>query len=264
MGGLMHRVWRILPGLLVAGLVLAPGWGRTEQDHSLYQVSSVAALLAGVYDGSVRVGELKRHGDFGLGTFEGLDGEMIMLDGVCYQALVSGDVREAPDSAMTPFAAVAFFRPRASVEIRPVASLQDLGAVVKNLLPDVNRFYAFRLSGTLDMVKVRSVPKQKRPYPPLAEAVEEQQVFTAEGVAGDLVGIYCPPAAAGLNVVGSHVHFIDAARKRGGHVLDLRADALTLDVAPLDGLRAALPRSDEYEGAELCGDREEGLQRIER
>jgi acetolactate decarboxylase len=31
------------------------------------------------------VRELLRHGDFGLGTFNRLDGEMLVNDGVCYQ-----------------------------------------------------------------------------------------------------------------------------------------------------------------------------------
>src|SRR5271166_6003327 len=82
-----------------------------EMDHStLFQVSTSTALVQGVYDGVVTIGELKQHGDFGLGTFDGLDGEMLALDGHFYQVRGSGGVTEAGDDARAPFAVVTVFR----------------------------------------------------------------------------------------------------------------------------------------------------------
>lgn len=52
-----------------------------SSDDILYQVSTINALLEGIYDGDTSYGELKQHGDFGIGTFSGLDGGMIELDG---------------------------------------------------------------------------------------------------------------------------------------------------------------------------------------
>ena len=49
--------------------------------HTLFQVSTSAALVEGLYQGSVRVSRLLRHGDFGVGTFVDLDGEMVVLEG---------------------------------------------------------------------------------------------------------------------------------------------------------------------------------------
>ena len=62
-------------------------------DHStLFQVSTTGALVQGVYNEAVTVGGLRTHGDFGLGTFEGLDGEMVVLDGKFYQAHADGSI----------------------------------------------------------------------------------------------------------------------------------------------------------------------------
>ena len=49
--------------------------------HTLYQVSTATALVEGIYQGAVRVATLREHGDLGLGTFENLDGEMVIVDG---------------------------------------------------------------------------------------------------------------------------------------------------------------------------------------
>ena len=38
--------------------------------HTLYHVSTATALVEGIYQGAVRVGTLREHDDFGLGTFE--------------------------------------------------------------------------------------------------------------------------------------------------------------------------------------------------
>ena len=57
------------------------------EHHTLYQVSTSAALVQGVYQGCVTVGKIKEHGNFGLGTYDELDGEGLMLDGHVYQAL---------------------------------------------------------------------------------------------------------------------------------------------------------------------------------
>ena len=65
--------------------------------------------MAGLYGGTMTVGELLEHGDLGLGTLDSIDGELIVLDGKAYQAKGSGDqpeiVEVSPD-ALIPYAAV--------------------------------------------------------------------------------------------------------------------------------------------------------------
>jgi acetolactate decarboxylase len=77
--------------------------------HSLYQVSTATALVEGVYQGAVQVSTLREHGDLGLGTFEGLDGEMVIVDGHVFQVSSDGSVREVQDDVLSPFAAVTAF-----------------------------------------------------------------------------------------------------------------------------------------------------------
>ncbi|MCP8318695.1 MAG: acetolactate decarboxylase, partial [Candidatus Methylarchaceae archaeon HK01B] len=80
-----------------------------ENDDILFQTSTISALLEGAYDGNMTYGELKKHGDFGLGTFNGLDGEMAGLDGTFYQVKDDGIAYPVDDSIKTPFALVTFF-----------------------------------------------------------------------------------------------------------------------------------------------------------
>lgn len=65
--------------------------------------------MAGLYGGTMTVGELLEHGDLGLGTLDSIDGELIVLDGKAYQAKGSGEqpeiVEVSPD-ALIPYAAV--------------------------------------------------------------------------------------------------------------------------------------------------------------
>src|SRR5580692_5773632 len=77
--------------------------------HTLFQVSTSGALVAGVYSGAVSVKSLLQHGDIGLGTFANLDGEMVVLDGHAFQVQGSGRVFEAPANARVPFAVVTKF-----------------------------------------------------------------------------------------------------------------------------------------------------------
>src|SRR5271167_2329824 len=79
--------------------------------HTLYQVSTATALVEGIYQGAVRVGTLREHGDLGLGTFEDLDGEMVVVDGQFFQVRSDGSVRECGDDVLSPFAAVTRFAP---------------------------------------------------------------------------------------------------------------------------------------------------------
>ena len=74
-----------------------------------YQVSTLQALALGFSKSVITVKELLRHGDMGLGTFEDVDGEMIVLDGKCYRAKNDGNVVPAEDERGVPFASVCCF-----------------------------------------------------------------------------------------------------------------------------------------------------------
>jgi alpha-acetolactate decarboxylase len=108
-------------------------------DHAtLFQVSTTGALVQGVYKGAVTIGELKNHGDFGLGTFEGLDGEMVALDGKFYQVHSDGRITEPPDAAPVPFACVTNFHPLRRVHLGKGHLLGCSGAELEAKMEDLD------------------------------------------------------------------------------------------------------------------------------
>lgn len=129
-------------------------------------------MLAGFYDGHLIISRLTKHGNLGLGTFNALDGEMVVLDGQVYQVRVDGKVIPAEGQVKTPFAVVTFFSAKQFLPLKKAGSLGELARVLNEALPTPNIFYAVKLEGRFSKVTARSVPKQTRPYPPLAKAVE--------------------------------------------------------------------------------------------
>ena len=237
----------------------------TDNSKVFFQASTINALLAGVYDGDLTFAELERHGNFGLGTVNGLDGEMIGLDGKFYQIKTDGKAYLIPDSVKTPFAETVFFRPDTVFRPgRPLENLDSLENFLKTLLPSKNIFYAFRIEGSFPYMKTRSVPRQEKPYPPLAQVVTHQSVFTFRDVKGTLVGFWCPGFVKGLNVPGFHFHFITADRKAGGHVLDCRLNRAKVKMALLSVFQMALPRTQTFYHVSLSRSRQTELNKVEK
>lgn len=235
-------------------------------DHeTLYQVSTIDALLQGVDDGVQTIGELKRHGDFGIGTFHALDGEMTVLDGVVYQAKADGKIYAVSDSQTTPFATVTYFSKDRSATTRAPMNLTIFTSEMEKELPTGNMIYAVRMHGTFPSVKVRAIPAQKKPYPTLAEASKNQSVYTYTDTTGTVVGFYTPVFVKGINVPGYHLHYISDDHTQGGHILDLTVPAGTAveyDVTP--GFAMALPTSGDFTGVDLSQDRSKELAMVEK
>jgi acetolactate decarboxylase len=207
--------------------------------HTLFQTSTIDALLDGNYDGDVSFAELRERGDFGLGTLDALDGEMISLDGSFYQIRSDGAVKPIDGRTKTPFAVVTFFEPNMSRTLDGT-DLAGLCARVDRLF-DASVCCAVRVDGCFEYVKTRSVPRQHRPYPPLVEVVKNQPVFELRDLRGSLVGFRFPDYAQGLNVAGYHFHFISADRSSGGHVLECRLTEGELRIDREADLRVELP-----------------------
>jgi acetolactate decarboxylase len=60
---------------LITGLLMTFTFCAQAQDNRdlLYQVSTIDALLSGIYDSVATVGDVLNHGGFGLGTFDAVD-----------------------------------------------------------------------------------------------------------------------------------------------------------------------------------------------
>ncbi len=247
----------IATALMIAGC--SPGPADRE---TLYQTSTIAALMAGAYDGRTTCGQLAARGDFGLGTFNALDGEMVVLDGVVYQARVDGQVSRAGDAVRTPFAVVTFFDADATLTVVGPIAQPQLRSQVDSLLARPNLPYAVRIDGLFKRVTVRSVPRQDRPYPGLAEVIKDQAVFELHDVRGTVIGFALPQALGSLNVVGHHWHFLTADRGAGGHVLDLVADKVTISIDDCDSLYVAFDAAGEFTRADLTPPDPDVLHRI--
>jgi acetolactate decarboxylase len=212
-----------------------------HEAHVLFQASTIGALLDGAYDGDLSFAELAGQGDLGLGTLNGLDGEMIALDGDFYRADVEGRVNLVAPAERTPFAVVTRFEPAIEAEIGGPLSHRDLLARLDELIPAGSASCAVRLDGTFERVRARSVPRQQPPYRPLTEVVAEQHEFELAGVEGTMLGFRFPSYVEGIEVAGYHLHFIDAARERGGHVLDSRVVRVRARLDPSNDLHVELP-----------------------
>ena len=230
----------------------------------LYQVSTIDALLQGVFDGILPVSEIETHGDFGIGTFDGLEGEMLALDGSYYQIKSDGIAYLVSGETTTPFATVTHFENDENFWIEEPANLTELQAIIDLKLPSENLFYAVKVDGNLSYVKARSVPRQEKPYPKLADAVATQSVFEFENVSGTLVGFRTPEYVKGVNVPGYHLHFITADRSAGGHVLDLEIEngEATLDITRV--FLMELPDSGDFYNVELGQDLQSDMEKVEK
>ena len=255
---------RTLVLALCLALCLTAGVLHAAEPGRLFQTSTLQALMAGVYDGDLTFQALARHGDFGLGTFEALDGEMIALDGTFYQIKADGRVYPVAGAMKTPFAAVTFFKAGKTHMIEMPLTYQQLLDYVDRLLPSPNLPYAIRVEGLFTAVKTRSIPRQQKPYPPLAAAAKKQAVFELANVKGVIVAFRYPAYLAGVNMSGYHCHFITADRRAGGHLLDCRVEGATVAVDAPPNFYLRLPDSQEFLKSDLTGDRRHELEKVER
>jgi acetolactate decarboxylase len=241
-------------GESVAQIVLSALADALEVERpTLFQVSNATALTQGVFDGAVTIHDLKEHGDFGLGTFDGLDGEMIALEGAFYRADTGGNITLADDAALAPFAVITEFPDAPPLPLPAIASFADLTARLDAHRPSDNLFYAVRLDGHFARIKARSIARQPEGST-LAEAAAGQSEFTFTNVEATLVGFWTPAYAGAINVAGWHVHALTADRRHGGHVLDVAGDHLAVSLAELADVRLAIPETAEFLEADLTQD----------
>jgi acetolactate decarboxylase len=227
------------------------------------QVSVINALMIGRYGGVMSIPELLRYGDFGVGTLDHLDGELIVLDGRAYQVRGDGVVVEVDSDRSTPFAIVTPFEKDWEFPCPRVGSLSDLEARLDDALGPKNNFLAIRIDGRFASITLRSVHRQEPPYRPLAEVAKGQSVWTHEEVSGTLVGVRCPAWVGGMNVPGYHWHFLSDDRKIGGHVLDCRVREGRVQYDVCRDWLIKLDGSAEFNGANLGEDLSHDLRRVE-
>jgi acetolactate decarboxylase len=227
---------------------------RREQPRrptTLYQTSLMSALLAGVYDGETTVGELLTHGDFGLGTFDHLDGELVIVDGSAYHLHSDGTATTASTDEVTPFAAVIPFEADITFPLDGICTRKQLVGEIERHLPSANLMYGIRIDALFRSVTSRTVKEQHRPYPPFTEVANDEVIATAAPTIGTIAGFRMPSFEEGISVAGYHLHYVSNDREVGGHNLDFTAAEGTVSVCVISDMHLQLPRTAPFLTADL-------------
>jgi acetolactate decarboxylase len=218
---------------------------------TLFQRSTIGALLAGIFDGDETVGELLKRGDFGLGTFNALDGEMVILDGTCYHMRSDGSVELADSDNHTPFAAVTRFTAEHRFTVDAPTTRADLSRRIDDAARSTNITLAVRITGRFSSITTRTVSAQTKPYPSLEEASRNETEIELRDVDGTLVGFRTPEFEHSIGVAGYHLHFLDDSRTRGGHMLDFAVTRGQVELMELTEIHLSLPTSGAFLTADL-------------
>ena len=225
-----------------------------QVSHStLYQVSTATALVEGIYQGAVRVRTLREHGDLGLGTFENLDGEMMIVDEHFFQARSDGSVKEVDDDVLCPFAVVTRFAPDSAIVLQKCPDLAHLVGQFDQLRHTDNFFFALRVEGHFSYVRTRAMCRTEEGVP-LVQAAAVQPEFEFHDIPGTLVGFWTPEYAKTFNVPGYHLHFLSEDHQSGGHLLECAGSELRLQIQREGDYHVALPETEDFVKADLRRD----------
>ena len=209
---------------------------KGRQPDNLFQISTLNKLLLGEFEGKASFREVMRHGDFGLGTFAALDGEMVAVDGEFYQIRDDGIATLVSKEQLTPFVTVSFFTADDVFRIDDEISCTELYSLLQDRFDSNQSPYAIKISGYFEMLTTRSVPAQKQPYPSLIDALLEQVKFDLTQVDARLAGFWFPDEFADINVAGFHFHAI-TEQLTGGHVLDCMAHGVEVEIDTINQLQ---------------------------
>lgn len=219
-----------------------------QEQNAVYLSAPVDALMKGCYEENTTIRELKQHGNFGLGTFNNLDGEMMMLDGTVYQLKEDGFAHEVSDTAETPFSCVTFFSPTTVEEIEQDLDYVGFKNLLERLMPSPNVFSAVRIDGEFSAIRLWSVSKQEA-WRPISEV--KPKVFEYQNVRGTLAGFFTPRFIKSLLHPGYHLHFLTEDRLHGGHLDQCQLNRPTIGIQIIPRLELNLPITIDYLTARL-------------
>jgi len=224
---------------------------HTQEKNTLFQVATISSLTQGVYNGNYSYKKLMQQGNFGLGTFLDLNGEMVAIDGHFYQIEANGKLKTVKPEQIVPFAEVTYFKPSIYNTLANLPNYNTLGTKLIQLFPNKNIPYAIRIDGKFKVLKLRSLRKQSKPYPNLVQASENQAIFNLKDVKGTIVGFWFPEYWGSIAVPGFHLHFVTTDHTTGGHVLEIDVDEGQLSMAPLYQVKVYLPNTSSFADADL-------------
>ncbi|MHC9533392.1 acetolactate decarboxylase [Dellaglioa sp. BT-FLS60] len=215
-----------------------------QDKNTVYQHGTLAALIEGLYEGTLPVKTLLKHGNYGIGTVGDLDGEMIVIDGKAFQITSEGQINQLTDDVLVPFATVHFNQPEVAIQFENVAG-NVLEEQLLELYPYQNLFFSIVIKGTFSKMHTRSVAKQSKPYPELTTVTDKQAEFSEEKINGTIVGYFTPSLFQGIGAAGFHLHFLSDKKEMGGHILDYHLENGTVELQPFSSIEQHLPIENE-------------------
>lgn len=239
-----------------------------NKNNQMYQISTLQALLLGYTKGVVSAGKFIEHGEIGLGTFAGVNGEMIVLDRQIYKADNEGNVTKVSDDEGIPFAAITSMRDVIEFDIEKVDSIDQLRVILTNAIEEdfgLNSMYAIRIDGRFSVVKARSESGLVAHHVELSKILKlNQKDFEFKDIEGTMVCLYFPDYMDGVNAAGWHLHFVDESRMHGGHVFDLQFEKASAKRTKVQNIQIQLPTDAEFDTYSLKTVSKDEVEKVEQ
>ena len=241
--------------LLLIPLLFLMECSSTEEKDMIFHYSVLKALDNGVLEGNMKVGDLKHHGDLGLGTFNKLNGEMIILDHVVYRVLPDGKIVQPDDNTLIPYSVITFYHQDDTLSLSGEINYQALKAYVERRVPSRNFFYAFRITGEFGYIKCGGANIQEKPYNrSLVKMLSDRPVYERKDIRGTLVGFWCPAYIGDINTAGFHLHFLSDDHSLGGHLMEFTARSLKIGYDAKSVYKILLPDTEDLSKAPFRSD----------
>ncbi|MES2109580.1 MAG: acetolactate decarboxylase [Bacteroidota bacterium] len=259
----MKTSLKLIAALLLSFIISLNGFAQQKNDD-LYSAGYASAFIGGLYDAWYPYKNLHQHGNFGLGAPAKLDGELIMLNGKLYKTQYTGKTSPINDVDQTPYAVVCFFKPKQSFKPGRQLNKAALFKYMDSVLTNQNGIYAIHISGNFKYVKTRAFPPvEQKPYVALAAMLDRQHFFEFNAIKGDLVGYKLPAFMEGPHISGYHFHFLSDDKISGGHIIDVIADDITIEVDTLSSYTMELPQTADFNNFDFKKDRKEEIKSVE-
>ena len=235
--------------------------------NKMYQVSTLQALALGYSRAVITVKELINEGNTGLGTFEDVNGEMVVMDGHCFRADQDGHVSEVSLETGVPFAAVATLQGEQEFQLKNIPDIEAVRTELTRKIEErfgLNSMQVVRIDGVFEKVDARSEAPYRSHHVTLKEVLSRnQKAFIFENIRGSLVGVYFPDYMDGINMPGWHLHFISEDRTKGGHVFDVSIGEGAVKVDKITSIEINLPKEAAFDTYSLKQDLQEEIKSVE-
>jgi acetolactate decarboxylase len=250
--------------LLAFLICCSTGIFAQNNNRNLFSAGHAGAFVDGLYDAYYPYKQLETKGDFGLGAPAKLDGELMVFNGKFYQAQSTGITRQIADTGKTPYAVVCFFH--ADKVFKPARPLNkaELFKYLDSVINDQNGLYAIHITGTYHLVKTRAFPPvTQKPYTPIAAMLDKQAFFNFNDIKGDLIGFKTPEFMAGPFISGYHFHFLSDDKDKGGHMVDILTNDITIEVETLTSFTLDLPQTADFKNYNFKKDNRADIKSVE-